>query len=196
MRHFAAAQDSPKRMRAKETKLKGAFVIEPEYFEDERGFFARAWSTEELSQLGLAGQFVEANFSYNHKRGTLRGMHWQAAPHGQAKLVRCTRGSVFDVGVDLRPDSETYGQWTSIELSAANRLMLYVPKGFAHGYLTLEAESEVLYLVTSGYAPESGRGIRWNDPAFGIQWPDLGEILVNDRDKNYPNFRLEPRNAL
>ena len=103
---------------------------------------------------------------------------------------RCTRGSVFDVGVDLRPDSETYGKWMSIELSDQNRLMLYVPEGFAHGYLTLEDESEVLYLVTNGYAPESGCGIRWNDPAFGIRWPDVGELIVNDRDQNYPDFRL------
>jgi dTDP-4-dehydrorhamnose 3,5-epimerase len=176
-------------MIASQTKLNGLFMIQPERFEDERGFFARAWSTAELTELGVVGQFVEANFSYNHKRGTLRGLHWQAAPHGQAKLVRCTRGSVFDVGLDLRPDSETYGQWTSVELSAANRAMLYVPEGFAHGYLTLEDDSEVLYLVTSRYAPESARGIRWNDPAFGIKWPDVVELIINDRDKSYPDFR-------
>ena len=177
-------------MIARQTKLDGLFVIEPERFEDERGFFARAWSTAEFKELDVAGQFVEANFSYNHKRATLRGMHWQAAPHGQAKLVRCTRGSVFDVGIDLRPDSATYGQWTSVELSAANRSMLYVPDGFAHGYLTLEDESEVLYLVTSAYAPDSARGIRWNDPAFAIHWPNVGEFIINERDKSYPDFRL------
>lgn len=177
-------------MIASQTKLKGVFVIEPERFEDERGFFARAWSSVELAELGAAGQFIEANFSYNHKRGTLRGLHWQAAPHGQAKLVRCTRGSVFDVAVDLRQESPTYGEWTSVELSAANRLMLYVPDGFAHGYLTLEDDSEVFYLVTNDYAPASGRGIRWNDPAFKIRWPDVGELIVNERDKNYPDFQL------
>jgi dTDP-4-dehydrorhamnose 3,5-epimerase len=177
-------------MITRDTNLKGAFVIEPERFEDARGFFARAWSVAEFTKIGAVGRFVEANFSYNHKRGTLRGLHWQATPHGQAKLVRCTRGSVFDVGVDLRPDSETYGKWMSVKLSSHNRLMLYVPEGFAHGYLTLEDESEVLYLVTNGYAPESGCGIRWNDPAFGIRWPDVGELIVNDRDKSYPDFRL------
>lgn len=177
-------------MIARPTKLNGLVVIEPERFDDERGFFARAWSSAELTALGLVGQFIEANFSYNHEVGTMRGLHWQAAPHWQAKLVRCTRGSVFDVGVDLRPDSKTYGQWVSVELSAENRLMLYVPEGFAHGYLTLEKESEVLYLVTSGYAPGSERGIRWNDPAFGIDWPDVGELIIKDKDKNYPDFRL------
>jgi dTDP-4-dehydrorhamnose 3,5-epimerase len=177
-------------MIAKETKLNGAYVIEPERFEDERGFFARAWSAKELSALGAIGQFVEANFAYNHKRGTLRGLHWQAAPHEQAKLVRCTRGSIFDVAVDLRPESATYGQWTSVELSAANRLLFYVPDGFAHGYLTLEDDSEVLYLVTSDFAPASGRGARWNDPALAIRWPDVGELIINERDNSYPDFPL------
>ena len=177
-------------MIATQTKLNGVYVIEPERFEDERGFFARTWSTAELAALGVASHFVEANFSYNHQRGTLRGLHWQAAPYGQAKLVGCTRGSIFDVGVDLRPDSETYKQWTGITLSSANRLMLYLPDGFAHGYLTLEDDSEVQYLVTSGYVPESGRGARWNDPAFGIRWPDIGQLVVNERDRSYPDFRL------
>ena len=177
-------------MIAKQTKLNGAYVIEPERFEDERGFFARAWSARELAALGTAGQFVEANLAYNHKRGTLRGLHWQAAPHGQAKLVRCTRGSIFDVAVDLRPNSETYGQWTSIQLSAANHLMFYVPDGFAHGYLTLEDDSEVLYMVTSDFEPASARGARWNDPAFGIRWPDVSELIINVRDNNYPDFQL------
>ncbi len=177
-------------MIATKTKLNGVYVIEPDRFEDERGFFARAWSTAELEALGVSGQFIEANTSYNHKRGTLRGLHWQAAPHGQDKLVRCTQGSIFDVAVDLRPDSATYRHWTSVELSAANRLMLYVPDGFAHGYLTLEDDSEVLYLVTSGYAPASARGARWNDPAFGIRWPEVGQLIANERDNNYPDFRL------
>ena len=177
-------------MIAKETKLNGAYIIEPERFEDERGFFARAWSAKELTALGAVGQFVEANFAYNHKRGTLRGLHWQAAPHEQAKLVRCTRGSIFDVAVDLRPESVTYGQWTSVELSAANRLLFYVPDGFAHGYLTLEDDSEVLYLVTSDFAPASSRGARWNDPALGIRWPDVGTLIINERDNSYPDFRL------
>lgn len=177
-------------MKTRETKLKGAYLIEPEQFNDERGFFAREWSTAELTAIGVTGQFIEANFSYNHKRGTLRGLHWQAAPHGQAKLVRCTRGAIFDVGVDLRRDSPTYGEWISFELSAVNRLMLYIPEGFAHGYLTLADDSEVLYMVTSDYAPQSGRGARWNDPAFGIEWPEVGALIMNERDRTYPDFEL------
>lgn len=176
-------------MIARPTKLNGLFVIEPEKFEDDRGYFARAWSTAELTKLGLVGQFVEANFAYNEKAGTLRGMHWQA-PNWQAKLVRCTQGSVFDVGVDLRPESETYGQWDSVELTAENHLMLYVPEGFAHGYLTLEEKSEVLYLVTSVYDHDGQYGIRWNDPALGIKWPDVGELIIKDKDRNYPDFQL------
>lgn len=176
-------------MIARPTKLNGLFVIEPEKFPDDRGYFARAWSTEELTKLEVVGQFVEANFAYNEKAGTLRGMHWQA-PKWQAKLVRCTQGSVFDVGVDLRPESETYGQWESVELSAKNQLMLYVPEGFAHGYLTLEEKSEVHYLVTSVYDKNSQYGIRWNDPAIGIKWPDVGKLIIKDDDKKYPDFQL------
>jgi dTDP-4-dehydrorhamnose 3,5-epimerase len=177
-------------MNVKETKLAGAYVLEPRRFEDERGFFASAWSEKELAALGADGRFVEGNFSYNRRRGTLRGLHYQAAPFGQAKLVRCTRGSVFDVGVDLRPDSPTYGRWLGVELSAENRLMLYVPDGFAHGYLTLEDETEVLYLVTNVYAPQSGRGVRWDDPTFRIEWPDVGELIINERDRTYPDFQI------
>jgi dTDP-4-dehydrorhamnose 3,5-epimerase len=175
-------------MIARPTKLNGLFVIEPERFDDKRGFFARAWSTDEFTKLGLTGQFVEANFAFNEKKGTLRGLHWQEP--WQAKLVRCTRGSVCDVGVDLRPDSETYRQWFKVDLSAENRLMLYVPEGFAHGYLTLEEHSEVHYFVTSVYARAGQRGVRWNDPAFGIEWPDVGELIIKDEDKNYPDFQL------
>lgn len=178
-------------MHVKETRLSGVYLMEPERFHDERGFFARSWSIAELNALGITAPFIESNLSYNHRRGTLRGLHWQAAPHGQAKLIRCTKGTVFDVGVDIRPDSRTYGQWLAVELSAENRQMLYLPAGFAHGYLTLADASEVHYLVTSEYVPESARGARWNDPAFGIGWPQLDEVIINDRDKNYPDFRLE-----
>lgn len=176
-------------MIANETGIEGAFVVRPEVYEDERGFFARAWSEQELAALGVGARFIEGNVSHNARRGTLRGLHYQADPHGQAKLVRCTRGRVFDVGVDLRPGSPTYRRWVGVELSADNRLMLYLPAEFAHGYLTLEDDSEVYYLVTHGYAPASARGARWDDPAFRIEWPDAGSLIINERDRTYPDFQ-------
>jgi dTDP-4-dehydrorhamnose 3,5-epimerase len=175
-------------MIARETGIKGALIIAPEQFDDERGFFARTWSKRELSDLGVAADFIEGNLSYNKRRGTLRGMHYQAMPYGQAKLVRCTRGSIFDVGVDLRPDSPTFRHWTSVELTEDNRLMLYLPGDFGHGYLTLKDDSEVYYQVTGGYAPEALRGFRWNDPAFNIQWPNTENLIINPRDMEYPDF--------
>ncbi|HYH86100.1 MAG TPA: dTDP-4-dehydrorhamnose 3,5-epimerase [Pyrinomonadaceae bacterium] len=178
-------------MIASETKLRGVYVIEPERFEDERGFFARSWSEQELAALGADGRFVEGNFSFNWKKGTLRGMHYQAAPHGQAKLVRCTRGRIYDVGVDIRPDSPTFGRWIGVELSAENRTMLYLPADFGHGYLSLEDETEVYYQVTGTYAPDSGCGFRWDDPAFRIEWPmATDELIVNRRDRAYEDFKL------
>lgn len=177
-------------MIAKATKLPGAFIIEPEQFADERGFFARVWSEQEFNALGVESRFIEGNLSFNREAGTLRGMHYQAAPYGQAKLVRCTRGSVYDVGVDLREDSETFKQWMGVELSAENRLMLYLPGQFAHGYLTLEDDTEVHYQVTGVYSLESARGFRWDDPAFGIQWPPLDALKINKRDREYPDFKL------
>lgn len=177
-------------MIVKSTRLSGALIIEPELFTDERGFFARAWSEQELSALGVEGRFIESNISFNKDAGTLRGMHYQAAPYGQAKLVRCTRGSIYDVGVDLREDSETFKQWLGVELSAENRLMLYLPGHFAHGYLSLEDNTEVHYQVTGVYAPEFARGFRWNDPCFGIKWPPLAALQMNQRDCEYPDFTL------
>jgi dTDP-4-dehydrorhamnose 3,5-epimerase len=171
-----------------ETKLKGAFVVELERFEDERGFFAVSWSEKEFAERGLESRLVECNVSFNRKKGTLRGMHYQQSPHGQVKLVRCTMGAIYDVIVDLRPASPTFKQWVSIELAANNRLTLYVPKDFAHGFQTLEDASETLYQMSSPYAPGSGRGVRWNDPAFGIQWPKTAEIIINERDRTYPDF--------
>ncbi|MGH9943543.1 MAG: dTDP-4-dehydrorhamnose 3,5-epimerase [Pyrinomonadaceae bacterium] len=171
-----------------ETKLKGAFVIEPDRFEDERGFFTQEWSVKEYAARGLDAQFVEANYSYNRREGTLRGMHYQAAPHGQAKLVRCTRGRIYDVIVDLRPASPTFRQWTSAELSAENRRLLYVPTEFAHGFQTLEDDTEVTYLVSSLYAPESSRGVRWDEPAFKIEWPEAARRIIIARDREYPDF--------
>jgi dTDP-4-dehydrorhamnose 3,5-epimerase len=177
-------------MIAKATKLAGAFIIEPEYFADERGFFARSWSEQELGALGEPIRFVEGNLSFNNKRGTLRGMHYQAQPYAQAKLVRCNRGAIYDVAVDLRPHSPTFKQWIGAELSAENRLMLYVPGDFGHGYLTLSDDAEVYYQVSAAYAPDSSRGFRWNDPAFNIQWPEVDELIINQRDIDYPDFNL------
>ena len=171
-----------------ETRLKGAFLIEPERFEDERGFFALSWSRAEFGARGLSARLVECNISFNRRRGTLRGMHYQLAPHAQAKLVRCTMGAVYDVIVDLRPDSPTFKQWVAAELSADNRLMLYVPEGFAHGFQTLEDGSEVFYQMSDVYAPQSARGVRWDDPAFRIAWPP-GERVINARDRTYPDFQ-------
>jgi dTDP-4-dehydrorhamnose 3,5-epimerase len=169
----------------RETKLEGAFVVEPKKFEDERGFFAHSWSQREFAERGLDSRLVECSISFNRKRGTLRGMHYQAAPHGQVKLVRCTMGSIYDVIVDLRAGSPTFKQWVGLELTAANRLMLYIPKDFAHGFQTLEDETEVFYQMSAVYAPESGRGVRWNDPAFGIVWPQVSDIIINSRDESY-----------
>jgi len=170
-----------------ETELKGAFVIELEPFEDVRGFFARAWSDWEFEAAGLNARFVESNISFNEKKGTLRGMHFQLPPYDQTKLVRCTRGSIYDVIVDLRPDSPTFKQWVAEELSAENHRMLYVPGEFAHGYQTLEDNTEVSYQTTAYYAPEHGRGARWNDPAFKISWP-IDNLIIIERDRDYPDF--------
>lgn len=167
-----------------ETKLEGAFVIEPAKFEDERGLFARNWSQRDFVARGLNAQFVESNSSLSLKKGTIRGMHYQAAPNAQAKLVCCTQGAIYDVIIDLRSGSGTFTQWLAVELSAANRLMLYVPQGFAHGFQTLHANTEVSYLVSAYYAPESSRGVRWNDPAFGIQWPEENPTII-ERDREY-----------
>ena len=177
-----------------ETKLSGAYLIELERYEDERGFFARNWSEREFAARGLVSNFVESNISFSRKKGTLRGMHYQAAPHGQAKLVRCTTGAIFDVIIDLRRDSPTFRHWMSVELTEQNHLMLYVPVDFAHGFQTLEDDTEITYQVSSSYHPESSSGVRWNDPAFGITWPD-GERIIIARDRQYPDWtEFEPSN--
>ena len=170
-----------------ETKLSGAFLIELERYEDERGFFARNWSQREFEERGLVSNFVESNISFSRKQGTLRGMHYQLAPWGQVKLVRCTSGSIFDVIIDLRPDSPTFKQWAGAELTAQNRSMLYVPLDFAHGFQTLEDNTEVTYQVSAPYRPESSTGVRWNDPAFEIPWPEADRVIIA-RDRNYPDF--------
>jgi dTDP-4-dehydrorhamnose 3,5-epimerase len=171
-----------------ETKLKGAVVIELEKFEDERGFFALSWSADAFAARGLEASFVECNVSFNRKKGTLRGMHYQEPPHGQVKLVRCTMGAIFDVIIDLRPESATFKQWVGTELTANNRKALHIPKGFAHGFQTLEDQSEVLYQMSAPFVAGSDRGVRWNDPAFGIEWPEDNRTVIA-RDMEYADFR-------
>ena len=177
-------------MKFTETHLRGAHVIEPELFEDERGFFARTWCQREFEAQGLSRQFVQCNVSYNKKKGTLRGMHFQAAPYEEAKLVRCTKGAMYDVIIDLRPRSPTYCEWISMEISADNVTMLYVPEGFAHGFITLADRTEVLYQMSQFYHPELERGIRWNDPTFAIEWP-IRVTEISARDSGYPDFARE-----
>lgn len=171
----------------KETNLKGAFIIEPERFEDERGFFARIWCKREFGEHGLNSNLMQCNISFNNKKGTLRGMHYQAAPYAETKLVKCTRGSIYDVIIDLRPDSETYKHWFAVELNRDNYKMLYIPENFAHGFLTLEDNTEVFYQISAFYHPECARGVRWNDPAFSIHWPAVVSI-ISDRDRDCPDF--------
>jgi len=174
----------------RETSLKDAFIIEPERIEDARGFFARAWCKKEFEAHGLNPCVVQINLSFSKKRSTLRGMHYQAAPHQEAKLFRCTQGAMYDVVIDLRPDSSTYCKWIGVELTPDNRKMLYVPEGFAHGYQTLVHNTEVLYPVSQFYSPESERGVRWNDPAFGIKWPDMDNLVISQKDGSWPDYRL------
>jgi dTDP-4-dehydrorhamnose 3,5-epimerase len=176
-------------MRFTKTKFQDCFIIEPDRFEDERGFFGRAWSEAEFAAQGLEVRFVEANLSFNSKKNTLRGLHYQSQPHEQGKLVRCTRGAVYDVALDLRRGSPTYKQWVGAELSQENRFALFVPGGFAHGFQTLMDDSEVLYEVTKTYAPASSYGVRWNDPAFNIDWPEATELVMLPRDRDYPDFK-------
>lgn len=170
-----------------ETEVAGVFVIDLEKRSDERGFFARMFCEKEFSDHGLATRFVQANNSLAETKGTLRGLHYQLAPKSEVKLVRCVRGSLLDVIVDLREDSETFCQHIAVELTAENRRMLYVPKNFAHGFITLEDRTETLYLVDEFYAPDRERGIRWNDPKFGIDWP-LEPVVISDKDRTHPNF--------
>lgn len=171
-----------------ETKLPGAFVIELERRDDERGFFARTWCADEYADHGLNTGLVQANMSWNPRQGTLRGMHFQRAPHAEAKVVRATRGAIYDVIIDLRPDSATFKQWIGVELSAANGRALYVPEDFAHGFQTLVPDCEVHYLVTASYAPAAEGGVRWNDPAFRIEWPDPDNAYLSEKDANWPDF--------
>jgi dTDP-4-dehydrorhamnose 3,5-epimerase len=172
----------------RQTKLEKVFEILPELRADERGFFARAWCQTEFETRGLSPRVVQCNISFNKSKGTLRGMHYQTGEHSEAKLVRCTRGAIYDVALDLRRQSATYKMWFAARLTAENRSMLYIPEGCAHGFLTLEAETEVFYQMSQCYHAESGAGVRWNDPAFQIEWPAAVEI-ISKRDRTYPDFQ-------
>ena len=180
-------------MRLTETALPGVVIIDCETFPDARGSFSRVWHVAELSACGFDAPVTQCTTAFNHRRGTVRGMHYQAPPMGEVKLVRATRGAIFDVAVDLRPDSPTFRRWIGLELSADNRRTLLIPIGLAHGYQTLTDDAEVMYFMSSDYSPPHQRGVRWNDPAFGIEWP-LGEpTMINDRDRTYPDFSGESR---
>ena len=170
-----------------ETKLEGAFIIDPERQEDERGFFARTWCQQEFKAHGLNPHLVQCSISFNQKRGTLRGMHYQVPPYQEAKLVRCTMGAIYDVIIDLRPSSITFKHWVGVELSSENHRMLYVPEGFAHGFQTLVDTSEVFYQISEFFHPECIMGVRWNDPAFKIEWP-LVPTVLSVGDDSFPNF--------
>ena len=174
------------------TSLPGAFIIDIERREDDRGFFARTWCRREFEEMGLNAELAQCNTSYNRRRGTLRGMHWQSAPNAEAKLIRCTRGAIWDAIVDLRPDSPTYLQHVGVELTADSRRALYVPEGMAHGFVTLEDDSEVFYQMSEFFEPAAARGARWNDPAFGISWP-VSDPILHPRDAGYPDFVSEVR---
>ncbi|HWN96509.1 MAG TPA: dTDP-4-dehydrorhamnose 3,5-epimerase [Methylomirabilota bacterium] len=172
-----------------ETKLKGAFVIDIARNEDERGFFARTFCVDEFQSRGLNARLVQCSLSFNKARGTLRGLHWQEPPQAECKLVRVTRGAIFDVILDMRPGSATYKEYFAIELTEDNRTQMYVPEGCAHGFQTLEDNTEVAYQISAAYAPALARGVRWDDPTFAIRWPEAERRLMNERDASYPDFK-------
>jgi len=172
-----------------ETNLLDAYIIEIEKREDERGFFARAWCKKEFEGHGINSDWVQANLGFSKKRGTLRGLHYQIVPYQEAKLMRCIKGAIFDVIIDVRPESPTYKRWLGVELTADNHKMLYIPAGFAHGYLSLVDNIETFYQVSQFYTPGAEQGIRWNDPAFGIEWP-LEAQVISDKDKSWPDYSL------
>jgi dTDP-4-dehydrorhamnose 3,5-epimerase len=170
-----------------ETPLEGAWIIDIARIEDERGFFARTWSPDEFAARGLDSTLAQCNVAWNHRRGTIRGMHFQRAPMQEVKIVRCTRGAILDTIIDLRPGSPTFCQWISVELTEDNRRMLYIPFGCAHGYQTLVDGVETYYHVSAPYSPEHSSGVRWNDPRFGLRWP-LEPTVISARDRDWPDF--------
>jgi len=170
-----------------ETPLKGAYVVRLRKIEDDRGYFSRAWCSDEFHQQGLNPAMVQLNVGFNHRRGTVRGMHYQLSPHAEAKFIRCTRGAIYDVIIDLRERSPTFGRWHGLELAPENGLMLYAPEGFAHGYQTLQNDTEMYYLTSAHYAPAAARGVRHDDPTFGIRWP-LPVSSISVADQQWPDF--------
>jgi dTDP-4-dehydrorhamnose 3,5-epimerase len=169
------------------TAIAGVLIVDADVFPDPRGEFVRAWVADEYRAEGLDARIVQCSLARNARRGTIRGMHFQTAPFDGAKTVRTTRGAIFDVAVDLRPDSPTFCRWVGVELTDANRRALYIPAGCAHGYQTLVDDAEMLYFVSTAYAPDHQAGVRWNDPAFGIAWP-VAQTMINERDRTYPDF--------
>jgi dTDP-4-dehydrorhamnose 3,5-epimerase len=182
-------------MRFKELRFNGVFLIEPEPREDERGFFARTWCRQEFAEHGIGCDWMQCNVAFNKRRGTLRGLHYQADPWGEAKLVRCTAGAIYDVIVDLRTNSPHFGRWNAIELSAQNRRMLFVPTGFAHGFQTLADNTEVFYQMSECYRPGATRGVRWDDPALDIRWPDCANRVISAADRSLPDSTFLRRSA-
>lgn len=176
-------------MKFSPTGFAGAYIIDIEPMADERGFFSRSWCRRELEKRGLNPDIAQCNISFNKKRGTLRGMHYQAEPHAETKIVRCTGGAIYDVIVDLRPESSTFKKWIAVELSAENRRMLYIPPGVAHGFQTLMDGTEIFYQISEFYHPESSCGVRWDDPTFGIAWPPADRV-ISEKDRQYPDFKL------
>jgi dTDP-4-dehydrorhamnose 3,5-epimerase len=172
-------------------ELHGSYLIEPRRIADDRGFFARIWDEAVFAAAGTPIRNVQTNVSYNRRKGTIRGLHWQVAPYGESKLVRCTRGAAYDVAVDLRPHSPTYGRWQGVQLTAEAGNLVFVPAGCAHGYQALEDDAEVSYQVSHEYVPGSEQGIRWNDPALAIDWPITADVIVSDKDAAWPDFQLE-----
>jgi len=170
------------------TSIDGAFLIELEKFGDERGSFARAWCKDEFAEQGIRVEMVQGNIGYSRHKNTIRGMHWQLSPHGEGKLVRCTKGAAWDVVLDLRKDSESYKKWVGFELSEDKPQMVYLPPGCAHGYQTLRDHTELFYLVSEYYAPDSERGVRWNDPEFQIEWKYNETPILSDKDKTWPDY--------
>jgi dTDP-4-dehydrorhamnose 3,5-epimerase len=170
-----------------ETNFSGVYTIEPEKLEDERGFFARIWDNKVFEEKGLDSKILQSSISFNKKKGTLRGMHFQYGPFKESKMVRCTKGKIYDVIVDLRKDSKTFKKWFSIELSESNHKILYIPKGFAHGFQTLEDNTEVYYQISEFYNPAYSNGIRWDDPVFGIKWP-LNNPIISEKDLVWNGF--------
>ncbi len=173
-----------------ETSLKGACLVRPQRIEDERGYFGRAWCREEFKQHGLNPQMVQLNTGLSRRRGTLRGMHYQVAPHAEAKFIRCTRGAIYDVIIDLRAGSATFGKWHGVELTADNGLMLYAPEGFAHGYQTLQDDTEMYYMTSTPYAPAAARGVRHDDPKFGVRWP-VPVTVISAADRAWPDYQSD-----